>query len=196
MFLNDADLVQSRCNYNANLMQLLIALMQRNIFHYSTRLFIDRNVRGRNYDIQKVMELYESGLKPSEIAERLKINSVQSLRHTVERHKREKEITEGIISKIAEEKQAKRKSEQEKLENEAKRREIAEKQKLIAKIMPPIVGLFSYAIDTHTFKALEFVLRDQWNNSFLLIPKHRKYICQKTSILPMSDMSCFFQDFS
>ena len=33
-----------------------------------------RNVRGRYYNIQKVMELYESGLKPSEIAKRLKIN--------------------------------------------------------------------------------------------------------------------------
>ena len=25
---------------------------------------MDRNVRGRNYNMQKVMELYESGLKP------------------------------------------------------------------------------------------------------------------------------------
>ena len=30
-----------------------------------------RNVRGRNYDMRKVMELYKSGLKPSEIAKRL-----------------------------------------------------------------------------------------------------------------------------
>ena len=52
--------------------------------------------------MQRVMELYEGGMKPTEIASRLKINSVQSLRHAIERHKREKERTERIISEIAE----------------------------------------------------------------------------------------------
>jgi uncharacterized protein YaiL (DUF2058 family) len=116
--------------------------MQKNVLQYSTRLFMGRNVRGRNYDMQKVMELYESGSKPSEIAKRLKINSVQSLRHAIERRIREKERTERIISEIAEEKQAKEKLEQEKLENEANQREEAERQKLTAKIMPPVAGFF------------------------------------------------------
>lgn len=49
-----------------------------------------RNVTGRNYDMQKVMKLYESGWKPSEIAKRLNINSVQSLGHAIERHNRER----------------------------------------------------------------------------------------------------------
>ena len=31
------------------------------------------NARGKNYNIQRVMELYESGMKPSEIANRLKL---------------------------------------------------------------------------------------------------------------------------
>ena len=53
---------------------------------------MDRNFRGMDYNMQKVMDLYESGLKPSDIAKRLKINSVQSLRHAIERHKTEKEI--------------------------------------------------------------------------------------------------------
>ena len=129
---------------------------------------MDRNVRGRNYNMQKVMELYESGLKPSEIAKRLKINSVQSLRHAIERHNREKERTEKIISEIAEEKKVRQKAEQEKQEEDAKQREMAERQKLIAKIIPPVAGLFSYAIDIHTFKALEFVLKEQWNDSFFI----------------------------
>ena len=89
---------------------------------------MDRNVRGRNYNMQKVMELYESGLKPSEIAKRLKINSVQSLRHAIERHNREKERTEKIISEIAEEKKVRQKAEQENLEEDAKQREMAERQ--------------------------------------------------------------------
>ena len=45
---------------------------------------------------------------------------------------------------------------------------MAERQKLIAKIIPPVAGLFSYAIDIHTFKALEFVLKEQWNDSFFI----------------------------
>lgn len=49
------------------------------------------NVRGKIYNMQRVMELYESGMKPAEIANRLKINSVQSLRHAIEHHKREGE---------------------------------------------------------------------------------------------------------
>ena len=129
---------------------------------------MDRNVRGRNYNMQRVMELYESGMKPTEIANRLKINSVQSLRHAIERHNREKERTERIISEIAEEKKVRQKAEQEKLEDEAKQREMAERQKVITKIIPPVAGLFSYAIDIQTFKALEFVLKEQWNDSFFI----------------------------
>jgi hypothetical protein len=129
---------------------------------------MDRNVRGRNYNMHKVMELYESGLKPSEIAKRLKIKSVQSLRHAIGRHNREKERTEKIISEITEERKVMQKAEHEKLEEDAKQREMAERQKLIAKIIPPVAGLFSYDIDIQTFKALEFVLKEQWNDSFFI----------------------------
>ena len=129
---------------------------------------MDGNTRGKNYNMQRVMEFYESGMKPAEIANRLKINSVQSLRHAIERHKREKERTERIISEITEEKQARQKAEDEKLENEAKQKETAERHKLIAKIVPPNVGLFPYAIDIQTFKALEFVLKKQWNCDFYI----------------------------
>ena len=34
--------------------------------------------------------------------------------------------------------------------------------------MPPNVGLFPYAIDIQTFKALEFVLKKQWNCDFYI----------------------------
>ena len=59
------------------------------------------------------------------------------------------------------------KAEQEKLENEAKQREEAESQKLMVKIIPTVASLFSYAIDIQTFRALEFVPKEQWNHSFL-----------------------------
>ena len=118
--------------------------------------------------MQRLMELYESGMKPTEIANRLKINSVQSLRYAIERHKREKVRTERIISEITEEKQARQKAEDEKLENEAKQKDTAERHKLVAKILPLNVGLFPYAIDIRTFKALEFVLKEQWNCDFYI----------------------------
>jgi hypothetical protein len=34
------------------------------------------NTRGKRYNMQRVMKLYESEMKPAEIANRLKINSV------------------------------------------------------------------------------------------------------------------------
>ena len=151
---------------------------------------MDRNVRGRNYNMQKVMEIYESGLKPSEIAKRLKINSVQSLRHAIERHNREKERTEKIISEIAEEKKVRQKAEQEKLEEDAKQREMAERQKLIAKIIPPVAGLFSYAIDIHTFKALEFVLKEQWNDSFFINSETQEILATPFGLSLIHCISC------
>lgn len=81
---------------------------------------------------------------------------------------REKERTERIISEITEEKQARLKAEDERLKNEAKQKETAERHKLVAKILPPNVGLFPYAIDIRTFKALEFVLKEQWNCDFYI----------------------------
>ena len=106
------------------------------------------------------MQLFGSSM-PAEIASRLKINSVQSLRHAIERHKREKERTERIISEIAEEKRAIQKAEDEKLENEAKQKETAERHRLIAKILPLNVGLFPYAIDTKILKRWNLSLKNR-----------------------------------
>ena len=61
------------------------------------------NARGKNYNMHSVIELYASGMKSAEITNRLKINSVQNLRHAIEHHKREMERTERIISEITEE---------------------------------------------------------------------------------------------
>ena len=91
----------------------------------------------------------------------------QSLRHAIERHNREEERTERIISEIAEEKKVRQKAEQEKLENESKQREKQERQKLIAKTMSPVAGPFLYVMNIQTFESLEFVLQEQWNHSFL-----------------------------
>ena len=66
------------------------------------------------------MELYDSGLTPAEIAHRPRINSVQSLRHAIERRNREREEKERILKAIDKENEAKQKMEQERLEYEAR----------------------------------------------------------------------------
>ena len=58
-----------------------------------------QTIRGKNYNMRKIMELYDSGLTPAEIAHRLRINSDQSLRHAIERQNREREEKERILSK-------------------------------------------------------------------------------------------------
>ena len=81
-----------------------------------------------------------------------------------ERRREQKESSLKLLRK----KQARQKAEDEKLENEVKQKETAERHKLIAKILPPNVGLFPYAIDIQTFNALEFVLKEQWNCDFYI----------------------------
>ena len=47
--------------------------------------------------MRKIIELYDSGLTPAEIAHRLRINSVQSLRHAIEWQDRERDGKERIL---------------------------------------------------------------------------------------------------
>jgi uncharacterized protein (DUF433 family) len=56
-----------------------------------------QTIRGKNYNMRKIMELYDSGLTPAEIAHMLRINSVQSLRHAIEWQDREREGKERIL---------------------------------------------------------------------------------------------------
>ena len=112
-----------------------------------------QTIRGKNYNMQKIMELYDSGLTPAEIAHRLRINSIQSLRHAIERQNREREEKERILKAIDRENEAKQKMEQERLEYEAREKEKAKKEKLRKNILAPNTGMFPYAIDRRTFEA-------------------------------------------
>ena len=125
-----------------------------------------QTIRGKNYNMRKIMELYDSGLTPPEIARRLRINSVQSLRHAIERQNREREEKERILKAIDKENKAKQKMEAERLEYEARQKNKAKREKLRKDILAPNTGMFSYAIDRQTFEALDYVMKRQWENSF------------------------------
>ena len=127
-----------------------------------------QTIRGKNYNMRKIMELYDSGLTPPEIARRLRINSVQSLRHAIERQNREREEKERILKAIDKENKAKQKMEAERLEYEARQKNKAKREKLRKDILAPNTGMFSYAIDRQTFEALEYVMKRQWGNSFFV----------------------------
>jgi len=44
-----------------------------------------RNVRGKAYNKERIMELFDEGYSYEQIAKKLHIKSLQSLRHSVER---------------------------------------------------------------------------------------------------------------
>lgn len=117
-----------------------------------------QTIRGQNYNMRKIMELYDSGLTPAEIAHRLRINSVQSLRHAIERQNREREEKERILKAIDKENEAKQKMKQERLEYEARQKDKATREKLRKDILASNTGMFTYAIDRQTFEALEYVM--------------------------------------
>ena len=49
-----------------------------------------KNVRGKAYNMDKIMELFDRGYNYQQIAKRLHIKSLQSLRHSVEREVRKR----------------------------------------------------------------------------------------------------------
>ena len=49
-----------------------------------------KNVRGKAYNIDKIMELFDRGYNYQQIAKKLHIKSLQSLRHSVEREVRKR----------------------------------------------------------------------------------------------------------
>lgn len=143
-----------------------------------------QTIRGKNYNMRKIMELYDSGLTPAEIAHRLRINSVQSLRHAIERQNREREEKERILKAIDKENEAKQKMEQGRLEYEARQKDKAKREKLRKDILAPNTGMFTYAIDRQTFEALEYVMKRQWGNSFFIDSEEQEiYVPENLDIL-------------
>ena len=79
-----------------------------------------------------------------------------------ERRREQKEPSSKLLRKNKPEKKRKMKS----WKMNQNKNETSERHNLIAKILPPNVGLFPNSIDILTFKALEFFLKEQWKSGF------------------------------
>ena len=103
-----------------------------------------RRGRGRSYNMEKIIDLYDEGYSYSEIASRMNIKSVQSLRHSVERFLRERERKWAEISD-----EMKRKSDEEKKRN----RKIIQEQR--RKMEPQLTGIMGVYADDETLTAFK-----------------------------------------
>jgi uncharacterized protein (DUF433 family) len=98
--------------------------------------------RGKAYDMDRIIDMYDDGHSYEEIASELGINSVQSLRHSVEKFLREREKK---WKKISEEREKKEEEETK------ERRRIAEEKK--RRLEPPVTGIMDIYADYETIAA-------------------------------------------
>ena len=100
-------------------------------------------VRGKSYDMEKIMQLYKQGMSYKEIASKMNIRSLQSLRHSVEREiKRE---IDDLISDMQEEKR---------IALESGEGMMKEKLELEKRLRPPLTGLLDIYADQSVLRAL------------------------------------------
>ncbi|PYB67470.1 hypothetical protein DMB44_09055 [Thermoplasma sp. Kam2015] len=139
--------------------------------------------RGKSYDMKKIMELYDFGLKPAEIAAKMKIASVQSLRHAIERKINDRRIDEKIQELMIERKRAKEAAERESQAEEMRRKQESEREEIERMKMPAASGIFPYVIDDRTFKMLRYVIMRIWGNRFPIDSKDMEiYVPQSIDI--------------
>ncbi|MCW6168587.1 MAG: hypothetical protein LVQ96_03180 [Thermoplasmatales archaeon] len=102
-----------------------------------------KNVRGRSYNYNKIENLLDEGLSTGEIAARLHTDSLQSVRHAIEKIKRERRIL-----KEAERKRKLEIQREEKRKEDVKRRYASINQ----------VGLLRMSVDHESLAALEAIV--------------------------------------
>ncbi len=101
-----------------------------------------RKGRGRSYNMDEIIDLYDEGYSYREIASRMNIKSVQSLRHSVEKFLRERERKWAEIS------EEDRRKERE-MEEERRMREIAERRRR----QPQVTGVLTVYGDGEDLEA-------------------------------------------
>ena len=124
--------------------------------------------RGKQYDIQNMLDLYNEGNSYEEIADKFQIKSVQSVRHVIE-----KGVKEDIKRKQGLIELDKAETEKKKLAEDEERKKIEEKMK------PVRMGTFDFRIDSRTLDALEHLLQNKYGSKVL--------IGRKNSIISISE---------
>ena len=118
--------------------------------------------RGKQYDLQKMLDLYNKGYSYQEIADEFQTKSVQSVRHAIE-----KGLKEDIKFNQALIKFNKEETEKEKPQEEEERKKIEEKMK------PVRMGIFDFWIDSLTLDALEYFLQNKYESKVLIDKTNR-----------------------
>lgn len=113
--------------------------------------------RGKQYDLQKMLDLYNKGYSYQEIADEFQIESVQSVRHAIEKGLKEDIKFNQALIKLNE-----AETEKEKPQEEEERKKIEEKMK------PVRMGIFDFQIDSLTLDALEYFLQNKYGSKVLI----------------------------
>ncbi len=140
--------------------------------------------KSKKYNKKQMLELYKQGMSYEEIAERINSNSVQSVRHSIERWNREVEI------KIREEEERKRlRKEKELHEEQIKRKRIDDERK------GPKQGLFDYLIDNETWDALEFILSKEYGDELLFDKQNSRIYISEDVKFPILSLNLLYHGF-
>lgn len=134
--------------------------------------------RGKKYNKKQMLELYKQGMSYEEIAERINSNSVQSVRHSIERWNREEK------SRIREEEERKRlRKEKELHEEQIKRKRIDDEKKA------PKKGMLDYLIDNETWEALKYIIPVEYKDKVLFDDENSTFYISED--LDFSDFSLY-----
>lgn len=134
--------------------------------------------RGKKYNKKQMLELYKQGMSYEEIAERINSNSVQSVRHSIERWNREEK------SRIREEEERKRlRKEKELQEEQIKRKRIEDEKKA------PKKGMLDYLIDNETWEALKYIIPVEYKDKVLFDDENSTFYISED--LDFSDFSLY-----
>ena len=136
--------------------------------------------RGKQYDLQKMLDLYNKGYSYQEIADEFQTKSVQSVRHAIEKRLKEDIAFDQALINFD-----KAETEKKKLKEEEESKKIEEKMK------PVRMGIFDFWIDSLTLDALEYFLQNKYGSK-VLIDKTNRVISMSEELDPEEMKSFLF----
>ena len=109
-----------------------------------------KNVRGKAYNMDKIMELFDQGYNYQQIAKKLHIKSLQSLRHSVEKEvrKRAERLLEAQREMQVKEQERKKQMHLEELKRREEER--VKKENIKKRTEPQLTGLIDIYSDDNT----------------------------------------------
>ncbi|SIM61034.1 hypothetical protein [Cuniculiplasma divulgatum] len=129
-----------------------------------------------------MLDLYNKGYSYKEIENELQIESVQSVRHAIEKGLKDDIKFNQALIKLNE-----AETEMEKTEEEEERKKIEEKMK------PVRMGIFDFRINIQTMDALEYFLQNKYGSK-VLINKTKRVISISEELDPQEMKDFLFRN--